>query len=92
MKRLIFNPEYKQLQATTQQHIERELTPHRERWERERIVDHSAHIAAGKYAQIGFNFAGKPFCGNTMSIVSVRTDQHIRFAGAPGRAREELSD
>src|SRR5271168_709563 len=55
MRRLIFDPEHDQLRGTAQQYIEREVAPHAERWERERIVDRSAFLAAGKYGLIGFN-------------------------------------
>ena len=55
MKRLIFEPEHEQLRETTKQYIEREVAPNAQRWERERIVDRSAYIAAGKYGLIGFN-------------------------------------
>ena len=55
MKRLIFEPEHEQLRETTRQYIEREVEPNAEKWERERIVDRSAYVAAGKYGLIGFN-------------------------------------
>jgi len=55
MKRLIFEPEHEQLRETTKQYLEREVAPNTERWERDRIVDRSAYIAAGKYGLIGFN-------------------------------------
>jgi long-chain-acyl-CoA dehydrogenase len=43
------------LRDTARQYIEREVAPHADRWERERIVDRSAYLAAGKYGLIGFN-------------------------------------
>ena len=55
MKRLIYDAEHEQLRETTRQYLEREVAPHAEKWERERIVDRSAYIAAGKYGLIGFN-------------------------------------
>jgi len=55
VKRLIFEPEHEQLRETTRQYIEREVEPNAEKWERERIVDRSAYVAAGKYGLIGFN-------------------------------------
>jgi alkylation response protein AidB-like acyl-CoA dehydrogenase len=55
MKRLVFEPEHEQLRETTRQYIESEVAPNAERWERERIVDRSAYVAAGKYGLIGFN-------------------------------------
>jgi alkylation response protein AidB-like acyl-CoA dehydrogenase len=55
MKRLVFEPEHEQLRQTARQYIEREVAPNAEKWERERIVDRSAYLAAGKYGLIGFN-------------------------------------
>jgi alkylation response protein AidB-like acyl-CoA dehydrogenase len=59
MKRLVFEPEHEQLRETTRQYIEREVAPNAEKWERERIVDRSAYVAAGKYGLIGFNMPEK---------------------------------
>jgi len=55
VRRLIFNGEHEQLRATTTTFIEREVAPYADEWERQRIVDRSAFIAAGKYGLIGFN-------------------------------------
>jgi alkylation response protein AidB-like acyl-CoA dehydrogenase len=55
MKRLVFEAEHEQLRETTREYIERELVPNAEKWERERIVDRGAFVAAGKYGLIGFN-------------------------------------
>jgi alkylation response protein AidB-like acyl-CoA dehydrogenase len=55
MKRLIFDEEHEQLRETTRQFIEREVAPNAERWERDRLIDRSAYIAAGRYGLIGFN-------------------------------------
>jgi alkylation response protein AidB-like acyl-CoA dehydrogenase len=54
MKRQIFEAEHEAFRETTRQFIERELLPHAERWEADRIVDRSAYAAAGKYGLIGF--------------------------------------
>jgi alkylation response protein AidB-like acyl-CoA dehydrogenase len=59
MKRLIFEPEHEQLRETTRRYIEREVAPNAEKWERDRIVDRSAYVAAGKYGLIGFNMPEK---------------------------------
>jgi alkylation response protein AidB-like acyl-CoA dehydrogenase len=59
MKRLVFEPEHEQLRETTKQYIEREVQPNAEKWERDRIVDRSAYVAAGKYGLIGFNMPEK---------------------------------
>jgi alkylation response protein AidB-like acyl-CoA dehydrogenase len=55
LKRLIYDADHEQLRETTRQYLEREVAPHADKWERERIVDRSAYIAAGKYGLIGFN-------------------------------------
>jgi alkylation response protein AidB-like acyl-CoA dehydrogenase len=55
MKRKIYEAEHEALRETTKQFLEREVAPHADKWERERIVDRSAYIAAGKYGLIGFN-------------------------------------
>ena len=51
----MFEAEHEQLRETVRQFIEREVAPHAEKWERERIVDRSAYVAAAKYGLIGFN-------------------------------------
>src|SRR5215213_6195965 len=55
MNRKIYEAEHEALRETTKQFLEREVAPHADKWERERIVDRSAYIAAGKYGLIGFN-------------------------------------
>ena len=55
MKRCVFEADHEQLRETTKEYIERELVPNAEKWERERIVDRSAFVTAGKYGLIGFN-------------------------------------
>jgi alkylation response protein AidB-like acyl-CoA dehydrogenase len=55
VRRLAFDHEHEQLRETVRQYIEREVAPNAEQWERMRIVDRSAYIAAGKYGLIGFN-------------------------------------
>src|SRR5271163_3144615 len=59
MKRLVFESEHEQLRETTRQFIEQEVAPYAQKWERERIVDRSAYLAAGKYGLIGFNLPEK---------------------------------
>jgi alkylation response protein AidB-like acyl-CoA dehydrogenase len=55
VKRVGFAPEHEQLRETTRQYVEREIAPHADRWEADRIVDRSAYVAAGRYGLIGFN-------------------------------------
>jgi alkylation response protein AidB-like acyl-CoA dehydrogenase len=59
VKRLVFEPEHEQLRQTTRQFIKHEVAPNAEKWERDRIVDRSAYVAAGKYGLIGFNLPEK---------------------------------
>ena len=59
MKRLIFDAEHEQLRETARQYVEREVAPNAEKWERERIIDRSAYVAAGNYGLIGFNMPEK---------------------------------
>ena len=55
MKRRIYEAEHEALRETARQYIEREIAPHAEQWEADRLVDRSAYLAAGKYGLIGFN-------------------------------------
>lgn len=55
MRRTIFELEHDQLRDTARQFIEREVVPNAQAWERDRIVDRSAYVAAGRYGLIGFN-------------------------------------
>lgn len=55
MKRDNYDLEHEQLRETVREYIERELAPHAEQWDEQRIVDRDAYIAAGKYGLIGFN-------------------------------------
>ncbi|GAB1813096.1 acyl-CoA dehydrogenase family protein [Mycobacterium sp. MUNTM1] len=55
MKRLVLDAEHEQFRETTRQYIEREVAPNADKWERDRIVDRSAYVTAGKYGLIGFN-------------------------------------
>ena len=57
MRTLAYEPEHEAFRDTVRQFIERELRPHAEYWEKERLVDRSAFVAAGKYGLIGFNIA-----------------------------------
>jgi long-chain-acyl-CoA dehydrogenase len=59
MKRLVFEPEHEQVRETARQFVEHEVAPHAEKWARDRIVDRSAFVAAGKYGLIGFNMPEK---------------------------------
>ncbi|GAB3216552.1 acyl-CoA dehydrogenase family protein [Mycolicibacterium hippocampi] len=55
MKRLIFDFEHEQLRQTAAQFIVREVAPNAEKWERNKIVDRAAYVAAANYGLIGFN-------------------------------------
>ncbi|CAA0105242.1 Acyl-CoA dehydrogenase [Mycolicibacterium vanbaalenii] len=55
MKRLIFDVEHEQLRQTAAHFIAREVAPNAEKWERNKIVDRAAYVAAANYGLIGFN-------------------------------------
>lgn len=55
MKRRVFDADHEELRESTRRFIERELAPHKERWEADRLIDRSAYVAAGKYGLVGFN-------------------------------------
>lgn len=55
MKRRVFDADHEELRESTRRFIERELAPHKERWEADRLIDRSAYVAAGKYGLLGFN-------------------------------------
>jgi alkylation response protein AidB-like acyl-CoA dehydrogenase len=59
VKRLVFEEEHEQLRDTARQFLEKECAPNVEKWERERLVDREAYVAAGKYGLIGFNLPEK---------------------------------
>ena len=77
MKRLVFEAEHEALRETTRQYIESELVPNAEKWERERIVDRSVFVAAGKYGLIGFNMPEQYFRFNAV------IDEEIARYGGP---------
>jgi alkylation response protein AidB-like acyl-CoA dehydrogenase len=87
MKRLIFEAEHEQLRETTRDYIERELVPHAEKWERERIVDRSAYVAAGKYGLIGFNMPEEYGGGGSDDFrFNAVIDEEFARYGGPGPA------
>src|SRR6478735_1238642 len=55
MKRLVLETEHETFRDSVRDFIERELEPHAEKWEADRLVDRSSWVAAGKYGLIGFN-------------------------------------
>jgi alkylation response protein AidB-like acyl-CoA dehydrogenase len=55
MRRLVFEAEHEQVRETARQYLEREVAPNAQKWERERLIDRSAYLAAAKYGLIGFN-------------------------------------
>ncbi len=87
MKRTIFEAEHEALRETTRQYIERELAPNAEKWERERIVDREAYLAAGKYGLIGFNMPEEYGGGGTDDFrFNAVIDEEMARSGVPGPA------
>ena len=53
MRRDLYEPDHEAFREVVQAYVKREVTPHQQRWEQERIVDRQAWLAAGKQAIIG---------------------------------------
>src|SRR5690606_22514975 len=87
MKRTGYEPEHEAFRETVREYIERERVPHAEKWERERIVDRAAYVAAGKYGLIGFNMHEKYGGGGTDDFrFNAVIDEEMAKAGVPGPA------
>ena len=87
MKRLVFEEEHEQLRATARQFVDKECAPYAEKWDRDRIVDREAYVAAGKYGLIGFNLPEK-FGGGGVDdfrFNAVVVEEFARYGGpTPG--------
>lgn len=87
MKRTIFDAEHEAFRETVREYIERELVPHQEKWETERIVDRSAYTAAGKYGLIGFNMPEEYGGGGADDFrFNAIIDEELARSGAHGPA------
>ncbi|OBG83382.1 acyl-CoA dehydrogenase [Mycobacterium sp. NS-7484] len=87
MKRTIYTAEHEAFRETVKEYIERELVPHSEKWETERIVDRSAYTAAGKYGVIGFNMPEEFGGGGSDDFrFNAIIDEEIAKAGVHGPA------
>ncbi|BBX29756.1 hypothetical protein MALV_48810 [Mycolicibacterium alvei] len=87
MKRQIYTAEHEAFRATVKEYIERELVPHAEKWETERIVDRSAYTAAGKYGLIGFNMPEEFGGGGSDDFrFNAIIDEELAKAGVHGPA------
>ncbi len=87
MKRTIYDAEHEAFRETVREYIERELVPHQEKWETERIVDRSAYTAAGKYGLIGFNMPEEYGGGGADDFrFNAIIDEELARSGAHGPA------
>ncbi|EKF22753.1 acyl-CoA dehydrogenase, N-terminal domain protein [Mycolicibacterium hassiacum DSM 44199] len=87
MKRTIYEPEHEEFRNTVREYIERELVPHQEKWEQQRIVDREAYIAAGKYGLIGFNMPEEYGGGGTDDFrFNAIIDEEMARSGVHGPA------
>lgn len=93
MKRQVFEAEHEAFRDTTRQFIERELMPHAERWQAERIVDRSAYAAAGRYGLIGFNMPEEYGGGGVEDFrFNAIIDEEIARYGGPAPALSLQND
>jgi alkylation response protein AidB-like acyl-CoA dehydrogenase len=87
VKRTIYEPEHEEFRNTVREYIERELVPHQEKWEQQRIVDREAYIAAGKYGLIGFNMPEEYGGGGTDDFrFNAIIDEEMARSGVHGPA------
>lgn len=84
MKRQVFEPEHEVFRDTVRQYVERELLPHAEKWDAERLVDRSAYAVAGKYGLIGF-YVPEEFGGGGVDdfrFNAIVNEEIARYGGA----------
>src|SRR3978361_1956074 len=83
MKRLVLESEHDAFRETVRQFIDRELVPHAEQWESDRLVDRSAFAAAGKYGLIGFNMPERygGGCCVAFRFKAVSDEETARYGG-----------
>src|SRR6476661_5300467 len=83
MKRLVLETEHETFRDSVRDFIERELEPHAEKWEADRLVDRSAWVAAGKYGLIGFNMPEEYGGGgvNDFRFNAVIDEEIARYGG-----------
>lgn len=53
MHRTIFEPDHESYRASVREYLAREIAPHYERWEADRLIDRTAWLAAGEAGVIG---------------------------------------
>jgi alkylation response protein AidB-like acyl-CoA dehydrogenase len=57
MKRTLFEPEHEAFRETCRTFCDKEIVPHHEQWERERIVPREVWLAAGRQGLLGFSIS-----------------------------------
>ncbi|MFI9237695.1 acyl-CoA dehydrogenase family protein [Streptomyces sp. NPDC053079] len=87
MKRQIFTPDHEAFRATVRTFLDKEVTPHHERWEEDGIVSRDAWLAAGRQGLLGLavseEYGGG---GNTDFRYSAVLTEEFTRAGASGLA------
>jgi alkylation response protein AidB-like acyl-CoA dehydrogenase len=87
MGRQIFDPEHNAFRELVRSFIEKEVAPHHERWEEQRIVDRDVWLAAGRAGLLGF-FVDEQYGGagtQDLRYNAVLAEEMTR-AGASGPA------
>lgn len=87
MKRQIFTPDHEAFRATVRTFLDKEVTPHHERWEEDGIVSRDAWLAAGRQGLLGLAVPEEYGGGGNADFrySAVLTEEFTR-AGASGLA------
>src|SRR5688500_3628315 len=80
MQRTIFEKDHEAYRETVREFLAREIEPHYERWESDKLIDRSAWLAAGKSGLVGLG-APEEFGGAGV------TDYRFRYVVAEEIAR-----
>ncbi|MEU7134450.1 acyl-CoA dehydrogenase family protein [Streptomyces sp. NPDC046261] len=87
MKRQLFTADHEAFRATVRTFLDKEVTPHHERWEKDGIVSREAWLAAGRQGLLGLavpqEYGGG---GNTDFRYSAVLTEEFTRAGASGLA------
>ncbi|GGN39297.1 acyl-CoA dehydrogenase family protein [Streptomyces fuscichromogenes] len=55
MQRRLYEQDHEDFRATVREYVEREVVPHQERWDAERMVERGAWLAAGRQGVLGLS-------------------------------------
>lgn len=90
--RTIFSPEHEQFRDSVRRFIEREITPHHERWEEEGVVDRELWRKAGAAGMLCANLAEEYGGFGADYLFNVVITEEMARAGATGPAFHVHSD